>query len=232
MQPSTLQRHPFVFTKKHTAIIWDLDGTLYPITSAFQTARHEAAIKTILFYNQNYDRQQAEGIITKSKQANNAALIGFISQHAHDEADVYLTFQSHLEISSIPILSDSEKELLENLNYKQFLVTQNNLTWTQRVLKHIGLSDFFHSKSICTRGDFSGYHKSSNQEPYQLALEKFSLNASECIIIDDKSSNLKQAKNLGMLTILLDQKQIMNTQPCIDYQFSDKLALLKALSSL
>ncbi|MEM0379382.1 MAG: HAD family phosphatase [Candidatus Aenigmatarchaeota archaeon] len=92
------------------------------------------------------------------------------------------------------------KELLfflKEKNYKIGIVTSSNRDFTEKVLKNLGLENFF--DIIITSDDVK--NTKPDPEPYILAVKKLNLLAGECLAIEDSIYGVISAKSAGLNVI-------------------------------
>ena len=73
-------------------------------------------------------------------------------------------------------------------------------------------------------------------DPYKKLIEKFSLDPTQSILIEDIAHNLEQAKNLGMKTVWLENNEAFASKdkdkPYIDYKINNLSGFLKEINIL
>ena len=94
---------------------------------------------------------------------------------------------------------------LKSLNCPQYIFSTSTKDICEKILKHIGLYDFFKGR-IYSVEDFDVYKKNENSDVYQKVCETIGVHPQNCIFVDDSYSNLQYAKETGMTTIRIYYK--------------------------
>ena len=212
--------------------IFDLDNTLYNgQTKVFSEVdkKMSAYISTKL----KIGLTEAKEIQKKYFYENGTTLSGLMK---HNNIDPYefLEFVHEIDISWLP-----KDELLRNelikIKEKKFIFTNGSHSHVKNVTEQLGISDLFDGAFAITDANFI---PKPLKEPYKKIIEKFDIDPTKSILIEDIAHNLEQAKNLGMKTCWLENEESFAKKdadkPYIDYKiknlpsFLQKINILKA----
>ncbi len=86
---------------------------------------------------------------------------------------------------------------LKKAEYKVFLITSKPLVFSEKILKRIGLADYF---DHMTGPDLSD-HSSDKKRLIEKAIEEYGLNKSECVMIGDTGYDIRGAVEAGIDSI-------------------------------
>ena len=181
-------------------IIWDLDNTLYVETDEFKDMLDEAtALALVKDLGLKMDVQKAKAMVKESyKEYRNGGEI-FIKEYGIDPKAL---FEAYHERKPVDVIEpyDGLLNRLEKLPYEQYVFTTSSHNAAERILKRIGLYEFFKDKFYSVE-DFGVYKKNENADVYEKVCQTIKHDPKECIFVDDSYSNLEFAKEIGMTTV-------------------------------
>lgn len=181
-------------------IVWDLDNTLYVETDEFKDMLDEAtAIALVKDLGLKMDIQTAKSMVKQSyKEYRNGGEI-FIKEYGIDPKAL---FEAYHERKPVDVIEpyDGLLNRLEKLPYDQYVFTTSSRNAAERILKRIGLYDFFKGKFYSVE-DFGVYKKNESSDVYYQFCNQIKQNPHDCIFVDDSYSNLEFAKEIGMTTV-------------------------------
>ena len=91
-------------------------------------------------------------------------------------------------------------EKLESLPNEQYIFSTSTHEVCEKILKHIGLYDFFKGRFYSVE-DFGTVKKNESSDVYAKLCRRINADPKNCIFVDDSYSNLEFAKELGMTTV-------------------------------
>lgn len=187
------------------AIIWDLDGTLYVETPEFKDMLDEAtAWALIKDLGLNLDFETTKNLVKESyKQYRYGSKI-FIRDYGVDPEALFHAYHKRKPVNVIQP-TEGLVERLKELPYEQYVFTGSSRDVAEKILKHIGLYDFFENKFYSVE-DFGIFAKNEDAEAYRLLCNEIGLNPQDCVLVDDSYSNLELAKETGMSTVRIFYK--------------------------
>lgn len=188
-------------------IIWDLDNTLYLETEEYKNKLNEVtAIAAIKDFNIPLDIEEATKKVEESYRIYRDGLEIFSREYNIPHKDLYASYHNYKSdlidmITPYPNLL----EKLKTIKYPQYVFSTSSKDICEKILKHIGLYDFFQDRFFSVE-DFNVYKKNESSEVYQKLCDKIDNDPKNCIFIDDSYSNLDFAKELGMTTVRIYYK--------------------------
>lgn len=188
-------------------IIWDLDNTLYFETEEYKNKLNEATAEAaIKEFNIPLDFATATQKVKESYSTYRDGLEIFAREYGIPHKDLYISYHNY-KANLVPTIQPYEglKESLASLNCPQYVFSTSSRDICEKILKHIGLYDFFKGKFYSVE-DFEVYKKNESSDVYQKLCEKININPQECIFVDDSYSNLHFAKEIGMTTVRIFYK--------------------------
>lgn len=198
-------------------LIWDLDNTLYPETEEFKEMLDEAAATAAIEdLGVPLDFPTAKAKVTESyKKFRDGGEI-FVREYGISPKDMFEAYHKRKPINPI-IPYENLLENLEKLPYEQYIFSTSSREVCEKILKHIGLYEFFKGRFYSVE-DFGVYKKNESCEVYKQVCEKIGAEPEDCIFIDDSYSNLEFAKEAGLTTVRIFYKDnSAKGMPFIDY---------------
>jgi len=198
--------------------IFDLDNWLYPASAGLFPLideRMEAYIQRLL----DCDATEARRVQKHHFHTHGTTLAGLMKEHGVDPHD----FLADVHDISLDRIRANERlgELLERLPGRRFVFTNGDASYARRVLQAIGIDQHFdelhdiHASCFRPKPDSYGY---------ELLCERFGIDPTEAVLIDDMAQNLAPAKALGMTTVWVDNGSERGNHGAgdfIDYQIAD-----------
>ncbi|MBK6896245.1 MAG: HAD family hydrolase [Alphaproteobacteria bacterium] len=229
---------PFRHAAMIEGVILDNDGTLYKEPENAHDVHTEAAVLAVKSQPQMSFRSalEIEGLIDKSKKHYGGALEIFAEEYGMDGEQLRRDHYSNLieltrQQDGYFDHADAPEQALTELKgagVGLYIATHGNEEWTDYSLDRNRLSHLF-SKAhddVIHKDDVPG-RPGKNQSPamYAALLDKIGVpqtqNPAErgvnFAMVEDSVSNLKHAKALGMMTILVDTVGKVNVRKLPDY---------------
>ena len=183
-------------------IIWDLDNTLYFETDEYKNKLNEAtAIAAIEEFGIPLDFETATAKVKESYSTYRDGLEIFAREYNIPHKDLYISYHNHKSklVEMIAPYESLPKEI-KTIQCPQYVFSTSSHDICEKILKHIGLYDFFKDRFYSVE-DFDMYKKNESSEVYRKLCEKIGVKPQDCIFVDDSYSNLHYAKEIGMTTI-------------------------------
>ena len=184
------------------AIIWDLDNTLYFETEEYKNKLNEATAKAAIEeFNVPLDFETATNKVKESYDIYRDGLEIFAREYNIPHKDLYVSYHNYKSelIDMIQPYPDLP-EKLRSIICPQYVFSTSSRDICEKILKHIGLYDFFEGRFYSVE-DFNVYKKNESSMVYQQLCETIGVAPESCIFVDDSYSNLHYAKELGMTTV-------------------------------
>ena len=183
------------------AVLFDLDNTLYPA---------ECDLFSLIDVRINRYMEEivsipadAVDLLRRDYWKNyGTTLMGLMLHHQVNPED-YLDYVHDIDVSSRVSRDGHLRESLESLPVPCYVFTNGSRCHADRVVAALGLEGLFADVFDIRVAD---YQPKPNLGPYRQVLKHIGLGGSECIMVEDQPQNLTPAKQLGMRTILVGQK--------------------------
>jgi putative hydrolase of the HAD superfamily len=178
--------------------VFDLDNCLYPASTGLFSLIDErmgAYIQRLL----DCDPAEARRVQKDHFHTHGTTLAGLMRTH---EVDPHHFLE---DVHDIPLDRVQPNErlatALEKLPGRRFVFTNGDALYARRVLKAIGVHDRFHDLHDIRA---SSYRPKPDPHGYELLCERFGIDPTRALLVDDMAQNLKPAKALGMTTVWVD----------------------------
>jgi putative hydrolase of the HAD superfamily len=208
---------------KITTLIFDVDDTLYDVSSGFTASRNgsaahmfmveylnfpdEATAKTLR--DEYFERYHATAKALQVAEAEGKfPLANPNKPHQQksprfDPKDLAEYWATHLDFE---LLGGEKAALVKDLmdcNLKILAFSNGPRKYVQRVLEQLGLWDtVFDEDSLFAVDDVLPFCK-PEKEAFETIFKKVGVTAAECVMIEDSMKNIRCAKELGMKTVLI-----------------------------
>jgi putative hydrolase of the HAD superfamily len=178
--------------------IFDLDNCLYPAaTGLFELIdeRMGAYIERLL----GVDSAEAKRVQKAHFHAHGTTLAGLMKEH---EVDPHHFLG---DVHSIPLDRISRDDRLAGglarLPGRKLVFTNADEPYARRVLEALGVSEHFAELHDIHAAEL---HPKPDRHGYELMLGRFGIDPARAAMIEDMAQNLKPAKELGMVTVWVD----------------------------
>jgi len=205
-------------------LLFDLDDTLYPP----ETGLWPAIGERISQYMIERVGVAPEGLVARRERyfrEYGTTLGGLRREFKVDEQD-YLRFVHDLPLEQFLQPNVKLKGMLARLPLIKVIFTNADAAHARRVLQRLDIERYFEHFIDINALDFIN---KPDPRAYQHALRLLSAQPGECLFVDDQSRNLRPARALGWVTVLV------NTAPALDgadYQIADILGLERIVAGL
>ena len=212
--------------------IFDLDNTLYSgQTEVFSEV--DKKMSAFISKKMNVDLIKAKEIQKKYFYEYGTTLSGLMKQDSIDPHE-FLEFVHDIDISWLPKDLKLKDELIK-IKEKKFIFTNGSHAHVENITKQLGIDGLFDGAFDIVDANFV---PKPHIDPYKKIIDKFKIEPTKSILIEDIAHNLEQAKNLGMKTCWLENEEAFAKKdadkPYIDYKiknlpsFLQKINILKA----
>jgi putative hydrolase of the HAD superfamily len=211
-----------------TDLLFDLDETLYARESGLMRAIN-ARIGLYMTQRMGMDPELVGRLRPEYFHKYGTTMRG-LSIHHNLDCDDYLAFVHNVAVEDY-IKPDAELDAaLARIPWRLSIFTNASEAHARRVLATLGISRRFgHIFDVAA----VGYQGKPAVSAYLKVMDVLSARPEQCIMADDSMSNLLPAKSLGLLTVLVDDRQ-QGPVPGADIlvaraaQVADKVAELQA----
>ena len=211
-------------------LLLDLDGTVYQdLESVFgQVSR---LMTKYISEKLNVDTKKAKELQTNYFYKYNTSLNGLMIHHDIPPKE-FLKYVHDIDLSFMKkdlVL----REELENLDMRKLIFTNGSIDHAKNVLSHLGIDDLFENIFDITDAE---YQPKPEPKAFDLMTEKFDLDPSETIYIEDIAKNLSIGKERGCTTVWLINNEewgkMESDKDYIDYKIENLSLFLKELRLL
>jgi putative hydrolase of the HAD superfamily len=178
--------------------IFDLDNCLYPASTGLFSLidqRMGAYIQRLL----DCSLEEARKVQKSHFHTHGTTLAGLMKEHAVDPHD----FLEDVHDIALDRVQCDERlaRLLPQLPGRRFVFTNGDAPYARRVLERIGVGAHFDELHDIHA---SSYRPKPDPYGYSLLCERFGIEPSAALLVDDMVQNLAPAKALGMTTVWVD----------------------------
>jgi putative hydrolase of the HAD superfamily len=210
--------------------IFDLDNTLYSgQTKVFSEV--DKKMSAFISKKMNVDLIKAKEIQKKYFYEYGTTLSGLMNQDGIDPHD-FLEFVHDIDISWLPQDLKLKEELIK-IKEKKYIFTNGSYAHVKNVTKQLGIDGLFDGVFDIVDANFV---PKPHVNPYKKIIEKFTIDPTKSILIEDIAHNLEQAKNLGMKTCWLENEETFAKKdadkPYIDYKIKNLPSFLQEINIL
>ena len=171
-------------------------------TEEYKNKLNEAtAAAAIKEFNVPLDFKEATEKVKESYATYRDGLEIFSREYGIPHKDLYVSYHNYKsELVKTIAPYEGLLENLKSLQCPQYVFSTSSKDICEKILKHIGLYDFFAGRFYSVE-DFDVYKKNESPDVYARLCQTIGVNPQECIFVDDSYSNLDFAKQCGMTTI-------------------------------
>ena len=181
-------------------LLIDLDNTVYPEDSNIFSLI-DIRMKSFISKNLNVSLEKSYEIQKKYFMEHGTTLKGLMLHH-NINPKPFLSYVHDIDLSSI---QNNPKliAVLKKYKGKKIIFTNGSQDHAKKVLQRIGIKQYINGIFDIIDAE---YIPKPEIVTYKKVLKKFNLIPEKTIMIDDLPSNLKTAKELGINTVLINQK--------------------------
>jgi FMN phosphatase YigB (HAD superfamily) len=203
-------------------VFFDNDGTLYPEPDDVKQRHLDAGILALKDMLSNHSEDELNSLIQESRLKHKSSFGIFTHEPYNlDVAELRATHYQKLQNFALKDFFDESASPIAGLaslriaGINAYIATHGNLDWTHfSTQENSQISRFFNDSQIHTKENSPGMKgKNEGIEFYTSMLERMGIPRPENIkdwgrdiaLVDDQLANLLWAKELGMMTILIDK---------------------------
>lgn len=204
MASGTLPEQRKLDISGYEALVFDLDGTLYPSVLEIEF-RIPNAMLSATKEHLGIDTAEAKELIRKYKEEYKSSIIGFSAHHGIDPITFLSDAFSKLNIDSIesyPSLPGALQRLSES--HRILVLTNSFSEYAYKVLNHIGLSNVDKSQVFST--DKLDFFRKPTHECIDRFINRSGVNPAKTALFDDSYLNIDLAKSKGFTTVQVSNR--------------------------
>jgi FMN phosphatase YigB (HAD superfamily) len=186
-----------------SAIVWDLDNTLYRQSETFYGDCYAAAAEAAIEAGFAGDPAAARAIAEHSYRRHRYSVAEFFHAQGLDRALVETRYIER--IVRLIEATEETRAFVASIRVLQLVLSHSPGIWVDAVLEKLGLDVLIAPRMrICSEEiGFDG--KSRSMDAYLLALDRLGTRAADTVAIDDTAGHLQQAKAAGLTTVHLSR---------------------------
>jgi len=206
-------------------IIFDLDDTLYSRDNGLM---REVGRRIQLWLCDYLGLSWEEAILLRRDYFHRygTTMGGLIAEHDVDVHD-YLTFVHDIPLEEYLGPNPALAAMLDSIPLRKAIYTNATSEYAWRVLRALGVADRFEQVIGIEE---AGLRNKPYRDAYEQVLARLGARGSECIMVEDSVRNLRPAKALGMMTVLVDAEP--DEDGIVDFVVESVLGAAKVVSGL
>lgn len=184
------------------SLILDLDGCLYPahrLYDIFDRATANAGLT--LGLKMSFD--EALKINQEAQARGELFPLAYIEGHGISLPDLHREYHNNLDAEALIAPNPALVEAFQRLGGRHAVLTHGNRDWADRVLRRIGIRDFFPDSRIVALEDCGYVMKTDEEKPFLIALERVGQPPEHTAMVEDSHRNLIIPHRMGMATALV-----------------------------
>lgn len=180
-------------------IIFDLDDTIYPRGNGLM---QEVGHRIQLWVQRRFDLTWEEAIAMRRDYFTRygTTLGGLIAEHDVDVHE-YLVFAHDVPVGEYLDPNPALAAMLDGIPLRKAIYTNGTAEHGRRVLQTLEVAGHF--ERVIGIEDV-GLRNKPYLDAYEQMLALLGVQGGECIMVEDAARNLRPAKALGMMTVLVD----------------------------
>lgn len=203
-------------------LLFDLDETLYPRDAGVMPAIGRL-IRQYIVEEYGTTPQEADALARRYHQEYGTSMRGLLL-HNNLDAGRFLAFVHDFPLDDLQPNPQLDA-LLAGLPGEKVIFTNADQAHAERVLARLGIRRHF-SRVIDIVA--MAYISKPNLAAYTGCLHLLDARPNECVLIEDTGRNLTPAKQLGMVTVLVDG----NPEDSADYKIASILELAPVIEAI
>ena len=209
-----------------SAVLFDLDNTLYPASSGLM---HIVDVRITEYVQNLLGVEPAEAVhLRRQYFIDYGTTLRGLQHHHGVDAEDYLAYVHDLALESF-LASDAELDhLLSEVGATKAIFTNAPGDYARRVLATLGIERHFESVFDIR---FHGFQPKPDPAAYGRVLAALHVSGDEVVFLEDTPCNLRPARALGMTTILIGEEP-QHDGSVADYVAPDILAALQVVRQL
>ncbi|MDA8637855.1 pyrimidine 5'-nucleotidase [Rhodospirillales bacterium] len=178
--------------------VFDLDNTLYPAASNlfdqvdWKMTDYVAALLSV-------DKVEARRLQKDYFRSFGTTMKGLMTVHDVDPHE-FMAFVHDIDLS--PISADTIlNNAIESLPGRKVIFTNGSTPHADNITKHLGIDHLFEG---CFDIVDAGFEPKPNLETYKVFCDRFDIDPTRAVMVEDMAKNLAPAAVLGMTTVWVD----------------------------
>lgn len=200
-------------------VIYDLDDTLYNKTEELGDILDTTMAEALVYdLGLKMDIDEVKKLVTQSYKIYRDGGEIFYQNYGIQPRDLFIAYHRRKPVELIVPYHDLLSKI-EKVPAEQFIFTASDRYASEKILKHLGLFEFFKDRYYSVE-DFGVYKKNEDAQVYKDFCQKINVDPHDCVFVDDSYSNLEFAKEAGMTTVRIYYKNnSAKDKTYIDYAY-------------
>lgn len=209
----------FVLVLGKNTVIYDLDDTLYNKTEELGDILDTTMAEALVYdLGLKMDIDEVKKLVTQSYKIYRDGGEIFYQNYGIQPKDLFIAYHRRKPVERI-VPYHNLLSKIEKVPAEQFIFTASDRYASEKILKHLGLFEFFKDRYYSVE-DFGVYKKNEDAQVYKDFCQKINVNPKDCVFVDDSYSNLEFAKEAGMTTVRIYYKNnSAKDKTYIDYAY-------------
>ncbi len=200
-------------------VIYDLDDTLYNKTEELGDVLDTTMAEALVYdLGLKMDIDEVKKLVTQSYKIYRDGGEIFYQNYGIQPKDLFIAYHRRKPVERI-VPYHNLLSKIEKVPAEQFIFTASDRYASEKILKHLGLFEFFKDRYYSVE-DFGVYKKNEDAQVYKDFCQKINVSPKDCVFVDDSYSNLEFAKEAGMTTVRIYYKNnSAKDKTYIDYAY-------------
>lgn len=200
-------------------VIYDLDDTLYNKTEELGDILDTTMAEALVYdLGLKMDIDEVKKLVTQSYKIYRDGGEIFYQNYGIQPKDLFIAYHRRKPVERI-VPYHNLLSKIEKVPAEQFIFTASDRYASEKILKHLGLFEFFKDRYYSVE-DFGVYKKNEDAQVYKDFCQKINVKPKDCVFVDDSYSNLEFAKEAGMTTVRIYYKNnSAKDKTYIDYAY-------------
>jgi putative hydrolase of the HAD superfamily len=196
-------------------VLFDLDDTLYPREAGVMD-QIRALMLRYLRERFNLSSEQADALRRRYFRTYGTTMRGLQVNHQID-ADEFLDYVHDIPLHEYLRPNPELERALASISQRKVIFTNASRQHAEAVLAQLGVAHHF--ERIVDVRDVA-YESKPQQGAYRRICELLDARPEECLLVEDNVRNLRPAKALGMVTVLVGDSH-SGGEDSVDYALQD-----------
>lgn len=207
-------------SKKHTLILWDLDGTLCPHNDRFHHNAVQAVAQAAVDMGANISMAEALKQAQAHYPGQRTAVNFFAQKFGYNEDQMFQKYYDLLNADFLNVDINLVQAFGQYKNkFEHGILTNASQTWINRVLSKMEIDTFFNSTFLFGYDALGKKLKTKDTalEHVVKHTEKNGYTKNQIIVVDDKKNVLEQVRKFDIKAVLVsNEEKQKNKHPIID----------------
>ena len=206
--------------------IFDLDNTLYPASSGL-FPQVQARMNEYICARLGVSLEEAKELRARYFRDHGTTMHGLMAVHQVDPHE-FMAFVHDVDLSVVPA-NPALAEALQGLSGRKLIYTNGSVPHAENLLRHLGINHHFDEIFDIVASDFA---PKPAMTALRLFVDRFDIEPTHALMVEDMAKNLAPAAELGMTTAWVktgvDWAAVASEADHINYVVDDLAGFLAA----